>query len=129
MFIYSIFTAKRTNLAKLHKRTTNYILGKKLLQWGGLEGNIWTIRAEDFLGGWIKYLYYYLSEKKTLFPCFYISICKYTSQVSCIVINVRTINITLPIFFYRSCKRNKVGNNLKCIFLQVSPLQTLTCLV
>ena len=44
--IYSIFTTKKKNLAKLRKRTINYILGKKNYCSGkGLEGNIRTIRA------------------------------------------------------------------------------------
>ena len=40
------FSLQKENLAKLHKRTINYILGKKNYCSGeGLEGNIRTIRA------------------------------------------------------------------------------------
>ena len=40
------FHCKKENLAKLHKRTINYILGKKNYCSGkGLEGNIRIIRA------------------------------------------------------------------------------------
>ena len=48
IYIYIYIYIYKENLAKLHKRTINYILEKKNYSSGeGLEGNIRTIRASS----------------------------------------------------------------------------------
>ena len=51
-FLFIPFSLQKENLAKLHKRTINYILEKKnYCSVEGLEGNIRTIRAICFITG------------------------------------------------------------------------------